>query len=28
VPVAAVDGRHVRVDRCPADVELRYAPTS
>ena len=28
VPVAAVDAGHVRVDRCPAEVELRYAPTS
>jgi hypothetical protein len=28
VPVAAVDAGQVRVDRCPADVELRYTPTS
>jgi F5/8 type C domain/Bacterial alpha-L-rhamnosidase 6 hairpin glycosidase domain len=25
-PVAAADAAHVLVDRCPADVELRYAP--
>jgi hypothetical protein len=28
VPVAAADGGHVRADRFPADVELRYPPTS
>ncbi|HKA28357.1 MAG TPA: discoidin domain-containing protein [Candidatus Binatia bacterium] len=27
-PLAAVDAGQVRVDRCPADVELRYTPTS